>query len=443
MAALGTSRVPPSTQWTSFAGWDYNGMKERLQRLLAKIDKSVLTRHAQSIKGQKVTMSQPFSAGQYWICFEMIAEDGSLVIARVRLPRHPDTPPTISEEDEQYSIACEVATMAFVRQNVPAITLPQIYTYEGPGSQLAADAGAIYMLLEGFYGNTLQDIEPDLCNLSTAIQEHIITQWTRVQVELATLAYPQIGSISSVSTTGEPVIGRLASASAEGLRCHGPFSSTAEYFTAVADAAISKLDLTDTDSNGVLSFTILGAFVFRDIVQNTTLFEDGSAEGRFPLNHMDLGTQNILVDDKFNFRAIIDWEFAQTAPWQVNHYPMPFPLLESDMEIQGILQDPNHPAHGNVSRQESARRLYTKKFRDAEVELRKIGRSLGSSFAEVLDSPASRIYACFTKLGRLPMADAGLVHEMVRLAFDLDAEGTERYLHVIGDRLKRADNKAR
>ncbi|KAK4166630.1 hypothetical protein QBC43DRAFT_342722 [Cladorrhinum sp. PSN259] len=411
MAALGTSRVPPSAQWTSFAGWNYNGMKERLQGLLAKIEKSVLTRHAQNIKGQKVTMSQPFSVGQYWICFEMIAEDGSSIIARVRLPRHP---------------------IPRLPLNLPAITLPQIYAYEGLGSQLAADAGAIYMLLEGFYGNTLQDVEPDLCNLS----EHIMTQWTRVQVELATLAYPRIGSISSVSTTGEPVIGRLASASAEGLRCHGPFSSTAEYFTAVADAAISKLDLTDTDSNGGLSCTILGAFVFRDIVQNTTLFEDGDAKGRFPLNHMDLGTQNILVDDRFNFRAIIDWEFAQTAPWQVNHYLMPFPLQESDTEIQGILQDPNHLAHRNVSRQEFARRLYTKKFRDAEVELRKTERSLGSSFAEVLDSPASRIYACFTKLGRLPMADASLVHEMVRLAFDLDAEGTERYLHDIWDRLK-------
>lgn len=56
--------------------------------------------------------------------------------------------------------------MAFVRQNVPAITLPQVYAYEGPGSKLAADAGAVYMLLEGFYGNTLQDVEPDLCSLS-------------------------------------------------------------------------------------------------------------------------------------------------------------------------------------------------------------------------------------------------------------------------------------
>ncbi|GKU11974.1 unnamed protein product, partial [Fusarium langsethiae] len=31
---------------------------------------------------------------------------------------------------------------------------------------------------------------------------------------------------------------------------------------------------------------------------------------------MDLGTQNVLVDDDLNFLAVIDWEFAQTAPWQ-------------------------------------------------------------------------------------------------------------------------------
>jgi hypothetical protein len=238
----------------------------------------------------------------------------------------------------------------------------------------------------------------------------------------------------------------LASALAEGLKCQGPFSSTLEYFTAAVDAAISKLDLTDTDPNGVLSSTTLGAFVFHDIVQNTSLFneDNNNTEGRrFPLNHMDLGTQNILVDDRFNFQEIIDWEFAQTAPWQVNRYPMPFPLLDSDAEIQAILRDPNHLAHKNVSRQGSARKLYTRKFRDAEAELRKRGQSSAGSFTEVFDGPASRIYACFTQLDRLPMADAGLVREMVRLAFDLGDEGTERYLRERGERLKRGDEKVR
>lgn len=91
-------------------------------------------------------------------------------------------------------------------------------------------------------------------------------------------------------------------------------------------------------------FVKLGAFVFTDIVRTTDLFTSPSCGELFHFNHMDVGTQNILVDDEFNFRAVIDWEFAQTAPWQVNHYPMPFPLLPSDAEIDEILKDPNHIA---------------------------------------------------------------------------------------------------
>ena len=159
-------RLHPSTRWTSFEGWDYNGMKERLETALAGLNKSVLLSHAEFKKGQKLSMSENFSAGQFWVCFEMVAEDGSLVIARVRLPRHPNTLPTVSEEDEFYAISCEVSTMHFIRQkNLPSVVVPKVYAYEGPGSRRAAAAGAIYMLLEGFYGNTLQDVAFDLCNL--------------------------------------------------------------------------------------------------------------------------------------------------------------------------------------------------------------------------------------------------------------------------------------
>ena len=179
----------------------------------------------------------------------MIAEDDSLVIARFRLPRHPDMLDTVIEEDEAYGTACEVAIMKFVRQRLPAIPIPCLYSYEGPGSQLAADVGAVYMHLEGFRGNILQDVKFDICSLPLSLmpspksislllnlmlcllpqlewkstdliqvakQEHIMTQWTRVQAELATLAYPQIGSVCSISPSGEPVIVRLAAAFSAG-----------------------------------------------------------------------------------------------------------------------------------------------------------------------------------------------------------------------------------
>ncbi|KAK2593466.1 hypothetical protein QQS21_008839 [Conoideocrella luteorostrata] len=420
---MSTSMKLPSTRWTSFNGWDYNGMKERLQEALEKVDKSVLILHAERIKGQKVAMSQPFSAGQYWICFEMIAEDGSLIIARVYLPRHPDSPNTMCDEDKAYAIVCEATTMEFVKKRLPSIPIPSVYTYEGPKSQLAADAGAMYMLIEGFYGNTLQDVSSNICDFPASDQEHIMAQWTRVQAELATLAYPQIGSICSFSEDGEPIIGKLPAFAIGELSEAGPFSRAVDYFVAIANAAIDRLK----DS------ARLGAFVFRDILHKTDLFADQGTNVRFPLNHMDLGAQNILVNDRFDFIAIIDWEFAQTAPWQVNHFPMPFPLLTLDPEV--ILQDPNHLAYKNILSQSKSQSIYTRKFKEAEKTLDKEGRSLDGSFADTLNGSASRIYACFTQLGRVPLVDAELVRDMVQLAFGLVGDEVEGYLRDLERRM--------
>jgi len=138
-------------------------MKKRLEGFMATLNKTALTEHAESILGSSVFMSEPFSAGQYWCCFECVAPDGRLVIARVRLPKHPDS--KASDEDEAYIMQCEVATMGFLRENVTTIPVPALYAFEAPGSARAAKAGAPYMLVEGFYGNSLQDVCGSVYNL--------------------------------------------------------------------------------------------------------------------------------------------------------------------------------------------------------------------------------------------------------------------------------------
>lgn len=253
-----------------------------------------------------------------------------------------------------------------------------------------------------------------------------MAQWTMAQAQLATLSFPLIGSICGITDLGEPVIGKMSTAASDGFFPPGPFSTAIEFFTAAGKAALRRADVCDGTSSHLIR---LGALVFLDIVQETELFRESQA--RYPLNHIDLGTHNILVDDNFNFLAIIDWEFAQTAPWQVNHYPMPFPLLWPDARIKGALDDPEHVAHVSMSRQAFARQLYSQKFRDAESVLRKEGRPLGPKFAEVLESPASRIYACFEEITESPEHDVVHVREMVRLAFGFDAAKTDRYLEKI------------
>jgi len=41
------------------------------------------------------------------------------------------------------------------------------------------------------------------------------------------------------------------------------------------------------------------------------------------------------------------------------------------------------------------------------------------------------------------MVDIGLVYKMMRLTFNLNTKGIERYLYVIGDWLRQVDNKVR
>jgi hypothetical protein len=170
-----------------------------------------------------------------------------------------------------------------------------------------------------------------------------------VQAELATLTFSQIGSISDVSEIGNAVIGKLSTAAADGLVDHGPFSDAAEYFIAIGQARFFNTCI-NPSPDPIDIFLKLGAFVFLDIVRTTDLFISPKNGEYFHFNRMDMGTQNILVDDDFNFLAIIDCEFAQTAPRQVNHYPMPFPLLSSDAETEKRLKDPKHIAHFNTCR---------------------------------------------------------------------------------------------
>ena len=63
---------------------------------------------------------------------------------------------------------CEAATLEFLGKNITSIPFPHLYAYAAPNSTSAIQAGATYMLIEGFYGNTLQDVQFDICQLSVS-----------------------------------------------------------------------------------------------------------------------------------------------------------------------------------------------------------------------------------------------------------------------------------
>jgi hypothetical protein len=257
-------------------------------------------------------------------------------------------------------------------------------------------------------------------------QGRILTQWTSFQAQLATFTFPQIGSISHFSKDTGPVIGPLATAALDGLPSAGPFSSARDYLLAVAESRLNRA-VNTKDTN---PFTRLGLFTFLDIVRTTDIFDHVStSSGPFPLNHMDMGIQNLLVnnnDDTPTIIAVIDWEMAQSAPWEVFHYPMPFPLLMADEQIGKILADTEHVAHRNTVKQDKTRELHRARFTDAEKTLADGGRPLLFSIAAVLAQDSSRVYGIAEKVGVFEGMEEMLTRELVRLGYGLEGKAVER-----------------
>ena len=73
-------------------------------------------------------MSEPFSAGQNWCCFEMVADDETLVITPVQLPPFPEIQTAL---DRDYRTTCEVATMSYLRQTTD-LPIPRVCGLESP-----------------------------------------------------------------------------------------------------------------------------------------------------------------------------------------------------------------------------------------------------------------------------------------------------------------------
>lgn len=264
--------------------------------------------------------------------------------------------------------------------------------------------------------------------------EKIITQWTAIQAELATISFPQIGSICENSKLGGPVLGRLSWADADGLSPGGPFNSAKDYHVAIGEAKLRRArELSKDGDSDTSTLRQLGPFVFLDIVRNSSLFDDMHCQGPFSFNHMDLGTQNLLVDEEFNIIAVIDWEFAQSAPIDTNYFPMPFPLkIVGDSDVT-ILADPNHLAYENVSKQAATRDLYLRKLEEAETTLAAQGKPLPHSIAAALKRKASKLLYVMEKFSEWEGLEEELIFKMIKLSYELEGYDTRQYFNRMLD----------
>lgn len=434
-----SKRAPPSTKWTSLTDWDWGDWGPRLKQFLKTINKQAITAHASAlIPDKNLTMSEPFSAGQNWCCFEMVADDDdeTLVIARVQLPPlHPETQTQTQALDRDYRTMCEVATISYLNDTTD-LPIPRVYAYEPSGSIRAKQVGAPYMLLEGLYGNSLVDVDIDLSDLPHDHLHRLMEQWTMIQTRLASITFPEIGAIRAYSPSTGPVLGPIATEEGN----IGPFSDAVDYFSAMAwvryNQAKKKTATATTEEPN--RYHVLGPFLHLDIIHHSTLFA-AHRQGPFPLNHMDIGTPNILIDEEYNIVGIIDWEMAQSAPWDVNYYHYPFPPADDERDLKRALNDPNHPAHKSYTKINALQQLYCRKMKEAEAWVEEeMGAPLTNSIADVLNTNASRAYFMMERHGvDSPVWDDIFARALVRMAFGLgDGKDIEGYINRKEEEMK-------
>ena len=227
--------------------------------------------------------------------------NGARWIARIRLP-------PIDQEANRL-VQGEVDCIKLVRE-FTSIPVPEIYGYSADTDLI----GAPFILMEALQGNAAVNLNNRL--IPPEHKASFYRSLAEYQTEMSSITLPKIGSPIR-NPDGTYDVGPLP-------RLGGPFSTETEYLRAWAKhtpffGGTSGLKemcgiYGDEILSGVLAFPqrvseLAGKIAIRD-------------HGPFPLIHPDFFHSNIIVDDSWKVLGVIDWEYAQSAPWEIVEFPL-------------------------------------------------------------------------------------------------------------------------
>ncbi|KAF2182611.1 hypothetical protein K469DRAFT_669624 [Zopfia rhizophila CBS 207.26] len=248
-------------------------------------------------------LSAEYSMGGLNVVRRLDFHDATSWVARLQL--HESTPESLQR------LVHEVHTIQVVRDR-SKIPVPEVFAYEANCSNAV---GVAFMIMESIPGDTAMDSFGGWCEHRGRTPPHFKdkfhTTMAEIQVEMASIRFPKIGSIIQLSD-GTYSVGPIPGVG-------GPFDSAAEFFRAWAKQAKypykDKIVRERTPPELVNEILIsIREFPFQ--LANFTkryCFQ----EGPFPLFHTDLYKSNILIDSEYGVLSVIDWENAIVAPWEI------------------------------------------------------------------------------------------------------------------------------
>lgn len=229
-------------------------------------------------------------------------------------------------EQDLMSLSTEVDTMQLIYERCGSdLPVPRIFAYEADTKNRA---GVPFILMELLPANTAMDSAGGYTVHRGVIpRDHRLNfhrSVAQLHVRLTDLRFPKIGTITKHADAagGGYDVGPLP-----GLG--GPFETTSAFLEAWANTVtfgrtrdeIRRMipadppDLAERIVNAIENFPAQ----IKALVAHRPL--SARDNGPFPLAHADLLHSNILVDPAFNAVGVIDWEGAQTVPWEYVTFP--------------------------------------------------------------------------------------------------------------------------
>ena len=251
------------------------------------------------------------ACGSRNLVLEVAFSNSTYWIVRIRLPGVDND----TEDEVEKAMRSEVATMHLVQEKT---SIP-VATVFGYGTKQENLFGYPYMFMSVLPGRHLKS------NFGSSVpkkhQAKVAEQFAQILHQLNTrMTFDMIGRIWCGESGNEaPSITSFNTIGACGDEIVtypiGPFSTSLEYFYALRQhenaavrAGIQQGILGQDDEETWYT----ACRVFEQSLSPLVLMERMS--GPYPLKHMDLHYNNILLDDDFNITGVVDWTGSQTVP---------------------------------------------------------------------------------------------------------------------------------
>jgi hypothetical protein len=288
---------------------DWRALKDyaiRIKLMLTNVDDEI-----------SCQLSSEYNMGGLHVVRRLDFQDGTSWVARLQLQTTADSPQRLIHE---------VCTTRVIREQ-SAIPVPEIFAYE---SNCDNDVGVAFMLMEYIPADTAMDSFGGYPVHKGKTPPEFKTQFyatmARIQVEIASVRFPQIGSVIQCSD-GIYSVGPIPGIG-------GPFDSAADFFK----AWVQKMKFPYNENtirertpaeyvHGIIESIKEFPLKLSNLAQRYR-FE----EGPFPIVHTDLYKSNVLVDSEYRVQGVIDWENAITAPWEMVEFMKDLSIIPPMMD---------------------------------------------------------------------------------------------------------------